>query len=164
MFIFCILATNIFDFCTLLHLCTGIIHITTSDVWRLSETPFTAAITVKLNRSYLITYAGTKTSDSALCTFVLFYDLTCTTMHISIFIHLNLTLSAWGQTHFQYQLYARCLLYTYIWMCIRNMFRCLCVIVRENNCASSLRNQPLLWHCFLWVPFCSLCFRNINIF
>ena len=68
---------------------------------------FTAAVTIISNRSYLITYAGTKTNYDALCTFVPFYDLTLTVVHISIFIKLNLTLSALLQIPSKYQLNAQ---------------------------------------------------------
>jgi len=34
-------------------------------------------------------------------------------------------------------------------MCISYMLQCLYTIIRENNYASSLKNQLLLWHCYL---------------
>jgi hypothetical protein len=104
---------------------------------------FTAAVTITSNRSYLITYAGTKTNDDALCTFVPFYDLTLTMVHISIFIKLNLTLSALPQIPFKYQLNSQ--YHRHIFDAYQEH-----VSVRVH-CTSSYKNQLMLWHCYLWV-------------
>jgi hypothetical protein len=50
---------------------------------------------------------------------------------------------------------------TYL-MHISYMFRCLCTIIRDSTYASSLKNQLLLWYCYLWVQFCSLYVMDIN--
>ena len=47
-------------------------------------------------------------------------------------------------------------------MHISYMFRCLCTIIRDSTYAIFLKNQLLLWHCYLWVQFCSLYVMDIN--
>jgi len=48
-------------------------------------------------------------------------------------------------------------------MQISCIFWCLCTIIRDSTYATSLKNQLLLWHCYLWVQFCSLYVLDINI-
>ena len=37
---------------------------------------------------------------------------------------------------------------------------CVCTIIIEKNYASFLENQLVLWHCYLWVQFCTLCHEH----